>query len=213
MSAEVWSKITKDGHLTDEVLEEYAFGRLKESASALVEEHFLWCEVCQGSLSRVDREIRAIRSAFARGALAAQRVPFWKKVSTGLKQAAPDALWPAGVTTAVLLLLFSSPGPRPGDPAPVALASFRGDQPVATAVGPAARPLDLTVDASSIPPAVNCRLEVVSETGSSRWNGTVAPRDGKLVARVPRGLEAGVYFVRLYAGESELLREFGLRLE
>jgi len=62
-------------------------------------------------------------------------------------------------------------------------------------------------------PASNAyRVEVVNAAGRRVWDATVSAANGKLAARVPKGLNAGVYWVRLYSGPSQLLREFGLRL-
>ena len=79
--------------------------------------------------------------------------------------------------------------------------------------GPAGRPLELAMDASGIGNGVRCRVEVVTASGESAWNGASNPEGGKLLARVPQGLRSGSYWVRLYAPGDELVREFGLRLD
>jgi hypothetical protein len=53
-------------------------------------------------------------------------------------------------------------------------------------------------------------VDVVDASGSSVWKGVVSDVDGKLVTTLPRPLVRGVYWVRLYGSNSELLREFGL---
>jgi hypothetical protein len=51
---------------------------------------------------------------------------------------------------------------------------------------------------------------VVDAAGYPVWNGGVTGRDGKLVATIPKPLASGVYWVRLYGTDSDLLREFGI---
>jgi anti-sigma factor RsiW len=52
-------------HISEEVLEEYALGRLPEADAAPVEEHLLVCAFCQERLQLTDEFIAALREAVA----------------------------------------------------------------------------------------------------------------------------------------------------
>ena len=60
-------------HISEDVLELYAMGRLSESELEPVEEHLLVCHHCQDALQEADEFVRAIRVA-ARELEAEQRV-------------------------------------------------------------------------------------------------------------------------------------------
>jgi len=99
----------------------------------------------------------------------------------------------------------------------VALSAYRGGYSL-VARGPAAGPLDLQADVTDLPGAdashANAlRLQVVDPAGRSVWDQNAPVVGGMLSAHVPKGLKAGVYWVRLYSASGELLREFGLRLD
>ena len=78
--------------------------------------------------------------------------------------------------------------------------------------GPADRPLDLAVNAASLPPADGYRLELVDQSGRSLWTGQAKIAGAQLSAHVPSGPRPGIYWIRLYTNHNELLREFGMRL-
>ncbi len=48
--------------------------------------------------------------------------------------------------------------------------------------------------------------------GNASGRADEAASNDKLSARLPKGLSPGVYWVRLYSAQDDLLREFGLRL-
>lgn len=52
-----------DHHISEDILEQYALGRLSDDASAPVEEHLLVCPTCQDALQEADEYIRAIKAA------------------------------------------------------------------------------------------------------------------------------------------------------
>ncbi len=53
-------------HPDENVLEEYAFGRLNEAEAAILEEHILVCEQCQLALAETDDYIRLMKFAASR---------------------------------------------------------------------------------------------------------------------------------------------------
>lgn len=52
-----------DQHLTEQVLEEWAFNRLPGRESAPLEEHLLVCPTCQDRLAEIDEYIIVMKAA------------------------------------------------------------------------------------------------------------------------------------------------------
>jgi hypothetical protein len=92
----------------------------------------------------------------------------------------------------------------------VTLDSFRDFR---MAHAPARRPLDIRINAADVAAAAAYRLEVVTASGTQVWKSAPEVSPGTLSVHLPQGLAAGVYWVRLYTGRSEILAEFGLLLE
>lgn len=210
MSLEIW----RNGHLTEEGVEEYAFGRLSEGEAAAAEEHYLMCDNCQEALEEGESYIRTIRSAFATHARVAAiegkvRASAWDFGRRG-RNAAATAV--AGAALAMVVFVWT--GWRSQEPVTVELASFRGASGATITRAPALRPLDLSIGAARLSQAGGLfRIEVVNASGGRMWEGPAARAEGRLVVRVPRKMEAGAYWVRLYDSGGGLLEEFGLRLE
>ena len=60
-------------HATEELLEEYSFGRISEPQLGWLEEHLLICGTCQDRLQTVDGYVAAIRAAAK--AMVARKAP------------------------------------------------------------------------------------------------------------------------------------------
>ena len=207
------------GHLREEALEEYSFGRSSEPEAAAIEEHLLLCEACQESLGQVEEQIHVIRASFAAYALSPQpeRARLWKKLAWRCKELwheAPSAVLAAAAVVCVLAagtLLWTQPS-DPAPPAGVTLASYRGAEPPVLAQAPAARALDVSLDSADVADGTSCRVEVVDGAGNPVWRGTAEADAGRLRVRVADGLQTGQYWVRLHVGE-RMLREYSLRIE
>jgi len=52
-------------HFPDDILENYAMGKLSDQESEPVEEHLLLCSVCQERLDELDDFVQAIKIALA----------------------------------------------------------------------------------------------------------------------------------------------------
>jgi anti-sigma factor RsiW len=204
-------------HPTEDLLEEYVFGRLQEPALSTLEDHLLICSSCQSALAELEGYIRAAKSALAErqpaGPAPAASPPAWARL--------PDStttLWAVALMLALasgaMLSWRTQPAP---ETARVTLAAFRGGDAVAFARAAAQRPLDLAIDGTTLPPAGAYRLQIVDASGENAWSGAVVASGGMLSAHLSKGLGPGVYWVRLYASqapaEAGLLREFGLHLE
>lgn len=199
-------------HPAEEVLEEYAFGRLGEKESVPVEEHLLVCESCRTKIHQNTEFILAMKHG-------AKPVP--GLIETERPGAARDSWWkPRGrpaltpiraalaaavaLVLAVAVLNFPRTPERPAEL--VTLVALRGD-PAHAAHAPAGRPLALDIEVPDIS-ATQCRVEVVNTAGRSVWSGTASAEPGRLrITAAP--LRAGSYFVRLYTGGTEPIREFG----
>jgi hypothetical protein len=214
-------------HPSEDLLEEYAFGRLNELQAAPLEEHLLLCTSCQEVLAGVDQYIHFMKVAAQSEAAQSKdvsRIPAgrgswsdWLRELAGRLQGRPGrAVWATALGlamgSAAAVVWQRSPASMP-DPVVVALASYRGGGNTASAVASAGRPLDLAVDLPDLPPAAAYRLEVVTSRGSRAWEGTPQPAGGKLSAHLAQGLRPGMYWVRLYAAPSDLLSEYGLRIK
>jgi hypothetical protein len=80
---------------------------------------------------------------------------------------------------------------------------------------PAGRPLVLKLDAKGLPPSGSYRLEIVDASGAALFEAAVKRESDGIAAALPKRLESGRYWVRVYEPRAagSLLREFGLTVE
>ncbi len=195
-------------HPTEEILEEFALDRLPEALAAVVEEHLLICHECQDSVAEINRFVSSLRACAAE---LHPRQTRWRDAVCALPRLVMTKTNSAtAVALAVLVLAILQPSPPPGTPpAGVSLSSMRGSDLLSQA--PAGKPLRLSMEAPGIPPGRGpFQVQIVDAAGNTIWKGTAAPVGDKITALPPKPLVRGVYWVRLYAGNSELLQEFGL---
>jgi hypothetical protein len=206
-------------HPSEDVLDEYALGRLPESTLATLEEHLLLCSGCQSRVVDLDVYIAAMRTV---GAEMLQQDHHHKSLNHPAHPAhrppVQTALWTLALLSAGITgVVISARIQRPPEAIGVPLSAFRGGGALSSAHAPAGRPLRLNIDGNTLPPAADYRLQVVNATGGEVWSGAAVASDGKLSAQVAKTLRPGVYWVRIYSarpsGGPELLREFGLRLD
>ncbi|HUA84516.1 MAG TPA: hypothetical protein VMB85_11695 [Bryobacteraceae bacterium] len=186
-------------HPSEDTLEEYAFGRLREQDAAPLEEHLLLCSTCQDRLGEVEQYIRLIKTA---ASMEPRRTTAGWRIPTGVA---------ALCVSAALALLLMIPRVPVEKTVQVDLIAFRGGVEMAHAT--AGRRLELTIDLSDLPPSPAYRVQVVDAAGREEWSGSAAASGVKLVVQVSKPLERGVHWVRLSSADDELLREFGLRAE
>jgi hypothetical protein len=209
-------------HPSEDLLEEYSFGRLNEFQAAPLEEHLLVCTSCQQTLAGLDQYILLVKMAAGPEVLSLTP-PRWRiwfdrlnEWAGGGRRRAVRVVWTTALagamgSAAALLLLRSQASISP--PVAIELVSYRGGGNAASAVATAGRPLDLAVDIPDLPSAASYRVEVVTTTGSRVWEGAPHTAGGKLSAHLPQGLRPGAYWVRLYATPADLLSEYGLRIQ
>ena len=195
------------GHFSEDLLEQYAFNRMREPECARLEEHLLVCGSCRLRLSEIDGYIAVMKAAAVQ--------PYKKPPERSwVRQTGPvrtllvtSPLWVGGLAL-VAAGLFYSPTPHSMRPSEVELNSERGGASLMAHARAGA--LSLTIDATSLPKLPAYRLEIVNAEGGPVWQASVSPEGQRIQARVERSLKPGTYWVRLY-GES-LLREYGLDL-
>lgn len=191
--------VSPSRHVPDEELERYSLAGAAGEEFAQLEEHLLICEPCRARLEEYDLISRSMAGAAAQ----------WRSEHRSEPKGWPLArlLLP---TAAVLLVVLGAlwiyhAGVEKHMPAvAIALSATRGAATGAHA--PALRPLDLQPDLTGVAPSLHYDLEVVDQVG-----GKVArvQTDGRTPSRIP-GLQAGMYFVRLYSPAGDLLREYAL---
>jgi hypothetical protein len=195
-------------HPSEDVRENYAFHRLSEEETASFEEHLLLCDSCQNALEETDQFILLVKAA------AADPAPQVSLEPIPLLGALKAVVWGGSLGAVILAILATSWRPElAAAPVPVTLASLRGTQDASMAHAPSRRPFVLAIEAADLPLAGAYGIEIVSAAGKPVWKGSLTSSNINLSAAVPARLDPGMYWVRLYARDSELLREFGLTLE
>lgn len=211
-------------HASEDVLEDYAFGRLSGDHLDAVDDHLLVCDACRGELARTEDYIRLVRIATLRprrqGRLAVV-IDLWNTVRNSLRASvtAQTGAWAGGAAVLALACVLGSVS-LTNRFSPMAasapLQSYRGGRSGNSSAinqAPAARPLDFTIRAEDVPAAPEYRIEVVTESGRQVWAGAAQMSGAEVRARLEQGLAAGLYWVRLYDQRSQLLSEFGLRVK
>ncbi len=192
-------------HPNEEILEEYVLHRLPEALAAPIEEHLLICHRCQDAVAATNQFVAAMKVA------ASQPAPWWNvlpNLANVASLASRTNLAPVIALVILALVVVWKYPQETSAPVAVSLSSLRGPSPLAPA--PAGKLLRLSIDLPDLAPGREYRAEVVDAAGSPVWKGAVSDINGKLVATMPRPLGKGVYWVRLYGADSELLREFGI---
>ena len=220
-------------HATEELLEEYTFGRIGEPQLGWLEEHLLICPECQSELDDIEEYkvfMKAGLASFERERQAAAGpldspahpdpgVGRWSSLrkSLSLRFALPRMLVTKNLLAAALLLVLTGITVAWRMQSPVAIAPVATVKLIAlrgaegdVARAPAGGPLDLVFDRMDLPADLSYRAEVVDSSGRQMWSGNVRIADQSLSIRVDGPLRAGAYWVRLYTSAGQLLREFGL---
>lgn len=191
------------GHVSEDILEEYAFLRLSNAETAIVEEHLLICPRCCQTLQKIDEFVLAVKQCpeLAANSVAGGSIP---RRFFG---------YGAALFAAVLGLTIATVIPRTHrmpDAKAVQLVAFRGGETGAMISAQAGAVLNLVVDLADLTPSGLYRLQIVNTNGIEVWTDEARANAGTLSMRMSPGLERGVYWIRLYSG-GNLLREFGLR--
>jgi predicted anti-sigma-YlaC factor YlaD len=199
--------------LTDNEIEDFLFQRLSGTTREVIEEHLLVCPQC---LDRVEAEeefvgtMRAaartmeseqLERAFHATEPASKPARTWHWRRWGL------ALSFAGALLAIVAVVQFRPS-APVSETEIALQLSR-DSGGLTAEAGASQPLRLTPDLSGLPDSSALSWSIVDRSGQAIAQGQLAGAAG---IKLPRGLTAGGYWVRLQGPGGELVREFALRV-
>jgi anti-sigma factor RsiW len=223
-------------HASEELLEEYTFGRIREPQLGRLEEHLLICPQCQSELHDIEEYkvfMKAGLASFESERLAAARL---RNLQTRLgspvrprsrvrEASSPHLAWsrmPGArslLTAAVLLVLAAAAVTWRMQSSPVArvpiatvrLVALRGGE-GGVAHAPSGRPLHLVFNQRDLPTDVSYRAEVLNSSGLQMWSGNVRMADESFSLQLTGPLRAGTYWVRLYSSTGQLLREFALRV-
>jgi anti-sigma factor RsiW len=223
-------------HATEELLEEYTFGRIREPQLGWLEEHLLICPECQSELDDIEEYKVFMKAGLA--AFESERLAAVAPVASPARPGSPvrprssvreeislHFAWPrmpgakSLLAAAALLVVagtavtwwMQSSSMAMAPVATIRLVALRGGEgDVARATS--GRPLELVFDRRDLAADLSYRAEVVHSSGRQVWSGSVRIGDQNLSVRVDGPLPAGAYWVRLYTSAGQLLREFGLKV-
>jgi hypothetical protein len=192
-------------HIPEETLEQYCMGRLSESETEPVEEHLLFCTLCQDTLTETEEFLRVVQSAASRLESQPGTEVWW----TRLWRAFTTLPKPIFALAACALALFVIVPNQSRNSAVVELKAMRGAETATQA--PARTKLILRVAAPAAlaaTPQANLELRIVNLDGAIVTQVAAQQTADKIVADI-EGLPAGSYWVRLYSGQ-QIAGEYGI---
>ncbi len=202
-------------HISDQALEEYSRGAVRDAEAERLEEHLLICPGCQDRLAETDEFVKAMRDAAAKLQMESPSAieEHWRGAWRWLWRPAP-VMAVSGAAVLLIAAVIWNAGRYGGGPATVMLQAVRGDA-SASPHAPAGRPLVLKLDAKGLPAFASYRVEVVDSSGVALFERAVERQSGDISTAVPERLKSGRYWVRLYEPNAtgSLLREYGLSVD
>jgi hypothetical protein len=191
-------------HPGEEALERFLLHQCSEDELEVIETHVLACESCVEQLEALELEIAATKIALQNLEVTPPRKRMAKAVGDWKSWFTLPRLSLAGGFAAVACgaILLSVPHD-------VALTAYRGTE---TAIVSEWRPLHMHLNAADLsegPVAV----ELVDRVGSPLWKGSSAIQHDTVDVHLPRIKQSGTHFVRLYAPQGELLREYAFQVK
>lgn len=200
--------------LTEQELEDFLFHRLSGVTREAVEEHLLFCQSCQYRAEEEERYLRAARSAAEKLETESLIQQFEEPVqpgASGRRHRVPP--WMAAAAVAAVVLIGGSVAYRLASPADALEVELRAERSgVEKAVAPVAgQRLVLTPDLRGLPQLDRFHWSIVDSLGAPVAGGVLAGDSEKGRIELPKGLPAGMYWVRLLDPDSGvMLREYGL---
>jgi hypothetical protein len=195
-------------HPSEDALERFLFNKTSsEEELEDLETHILVCEPCIERLENLQIQIAAARIALQ--SLEAKRYsksPIQTSSSWKSWFSIPRLSFAATSAVAVIgAILFSIPRD-------VTITSDRGTE---TAIVSEGRPLHMHLNAAGLNPGT-IKVELADSNGSILWQGISVVRHDTIDVTLPRIIQSGAHFVRLYSQtgpDSSLLREFALNAQ
>lgn len=207
-------------HPSEDVLENYALGRLVEPELGRVETHLFVCHSCQDALIETDQYVAAMKSALAEpqpeaASWSTRWAAFAGRFTDSLRLPRTVPLYCAALATLSLVAVLSqsyTPSLVAGG-SEITLRSVRGGVEATQAQGAAAAHLKLRFESPYLSPDQELEARIVDAAGKSAWAGRpLFNHDTGYVLQVDSELAAGTYWVRLYDSQQRLLHEYGLQL-
>lgn len=204
--------------LSEIELEDFLHNRLSGTTRECVEEHLLFCQAC---LDRVEEEeqfassfrnaARRIEDEDLKEAYAGPKPGVWARLRAWLKK--PYGAGLAFVSAAAILLVSVAPLLRNKPVMELSLYAERGLAASANSTAESGRPLKLNLDAAGLP-GLTLKLELATLTNSVLLESQASATGNTIHWDLGRGLEPGVYWVRVYQPlDKTLLREFALNVK
>ena len=194
-------------HPDEEALERFLMNHSTGEELEFVETHIFACESCVEQLETLQVHIAAAKLALASAEAkriqkeSARQPGFWKQWFTipHLSYASAFAVLALGA------IVFSTPRD-------VTITAYRGTE---TAIVSQWHPLHVHLNAAGLN-AGPASVELVDANNSTIWRGTAAVENDKLDVKLPRLMNSGNYYLRLFSvakngSDPDLLREFVLQ--
>lgn len=201
------------GHISDDALERYAYGRLPDELITPLEEHLLICEACQARLEQLEQFIHI-------GMVAAQEV---RSEQTARRSRArswwdswlspvPKQVWAgafAAVVLAAVIIPFTGFAPGSVDEAQLVASRDSGDLPRVRAGNVAVK-----IDTAELNRGSAYLVQLVDLTGKEIWKGSLQATGGPVRVAVGERLSRDQYLIRLYEnGDPAPIKEYGLMVK
>lgn len=201
--------------LTEQEIEEFLFNRMSGVSREAAEEHLLFCEQCQQRVEEEEKLVDAMRGAAQRLEIEAIVDPAAEESPDGSRRRSSPPRWAVAAALAVLMVggavsVKLMQAPRMME---VALRAERSAGAAVEQLPVAGQALLLAADLRGLPPLPSLRWAVVDLAGVVVAEGVVEREQETARIRLPRGLPAGGYWVRIQDPETGmLLREYGLEV-
>jgi hypothetical protein len=192
-------------HGTEDQLELYARGRLRESDLPALEDHLMICATCREKLDEIGDFALGMEEALGTAVVPQTRGFGWGLASLFRRPAFSMAL--AFVALIVVVGVFSNGRTQFAPSASLQLTAMRGEMPSTIP----AREFDLTLS-DGPREGGPFRIEVLNAAGASVWSGLAESSPAGVRFKVTQRLAQGDYFVRLYSVSGKTLREYGFRI-
>lgn len=206
--------LLENGHLSEEAIELYSMERLDETLMEAFEEHLLLCTACQDRLEEADQFVHAYRVVATRPDPVPEKPARWAWLAAAFTGWRPlYAMGGALAAAALVIALMPRGAQAPAVERNIELQAIRGGAPAVLAAASPVR-LNLTLDIMGLPEADPLRIAIANESGVEQWS-SAAPRPAgeKLNVKPGAAFAPGSYWVRIYAPDNTLLREYGLELK
>ena len=201
--------------LSDGEIEDYLFDRLSGVTREAVEEHLLVCRLCLKRVEEEEEYVQTVRTA-ARSLETEQLEAAFREPEDPPRKT-PTWGWPRwglvlSAAAALILVVWVQYRPAPVmTEAGIALRMERS-APDQAPEAVARQALRLVPDLASVPAGTELEWSVVNSGGQTVDRASFQAAPGNPNIKLPRGLKAGRYWVRIRKPGGELVREYALRI-